>query len=191
MYHAFCLSEFDEKEESNCAGAEDLRTMATGLPLPLYTQPPTGVDLRYNVPYITTFPSCALNVNTMTLSQWNYYNSLLANAASQNVMASMLRMTSNNTRLSPQSRDSGIYSDPAISPQGSLDLSMTPNRNKGIMALLFTEHGVARNSHVLRWNFSIARATSYSVISQTTVRLVKFLMIMHIWFIFHTIYLIT
>ena len=38
------------------------------------------------------------------------------------------------------------------------------------MALLFTEYDVARNSHVLHWNFSIPRATSYSVNSQATVR---------------------
>ena len=38
------------------------------------------------------------------------------------------------------------------------------------MALLFTEYDVhvARNAYVLHWNFSIARATSYSVNSQTT-----------------------
>ena len=35
------------------------------------------------------------------------------------------------------------------------------------MALLFTD--VTRNSHVLHWNFSIPRATSYSVNSQATV----------------------
>ena len=116
--------------------------MATGLQLPLYTQPATGLDLRYKVPYVNDamfpyvtsgshFPTCGMNINTMTLSQWNYYNSLVANATSQNIMAQMMRMTSNQTRLSPQSRDSGISSDPAISPHGSLDLSMTPNRNKG------------------------------------------------------------
>ena len=33
----------------------------------------------------------------------------------------------------------------------------------GIMALLFTEYDLARNSHVLHWDFSIPRATSYSV----------------------------
>lgn len=118
--------------------------MATGLPLPLYTLPTSAMDLRYKspylndaaiVPYVTSgspFPTCAMNVNSMTLSQWNYYNSLVASAASQNFMATMLRMSSNSTRLSPQSRDSGISSDPAVSPQGSLDLSLTPNRNKGI-----------------------------------------------------------
>ena len=38
-----------------------------------------------------------------------------------------------------------------------------------IMAWLFTECNVARNSQVLHWNFSIPRATSYSVNSQATV----------------------
>ena len=37
------------------------------------------------------------------------------------------------------------------------------------MVLLFTEYDLARNSHVLHWNFSIPRATSYSVNSQATV----------------------
>lgn len=121
---------------------ESTTDMATGLPLPLYTLPTSAMDLRYKspylndaaiVPYVTSgspFPTCAMNVNSMTLSQWNYYNSLVASAASQNFMATMLRMSSNSTRLSPQSRDSGISSDPAVSPQGSLDLSLTPNRNK-------------------------------------------------------------
>ena len=123
---------------------ESTTDMATGLPLPLYTLPTSAMDLRYKspylndaaiVPYVTSgspFPTCAMNVNSVTLSQWNYYNSLVASAASQNFMATMLRMSSNSTRLSPQSRDSGISSDPAVSPQGSLDLSLTPNRNKGI-----------------------------------------------------------
>ena len=39
-----------------------------------------------------------------------------------------------------------------------------------IIALLFTEYDVARNSRVLHWNFSIPRATSYSVTSQATVQ---------------------
>ena len=37
------------------------------------------------------------------------------------------------------------------------------------MDWLFTEYDVARNSQVLHWNFSIPRATSYSVNSQATV----------------------
>ena len=37
------------------------------------------------------------------------------------------------------------------------------------MALLFTEYDVARNSHVLHWNYSIPRATSYSVNSEVFV----------------------
>ena len=37
------------------------------------------------------------------------------------------------------------------------------------MIWLFTEYDVAQNSHVLHWNFSIPRATSYSVNSQATV----------------------
>ena len=45
--------------------------------------------------------------------------------------------------------------------------------NKGnmisIMALLFTQYDVARNFYVLHLNFSIPRATSYSVNSQATV----------------------
>ena len=40
----------------------------------------------------------------------------------------------------------------------------------GIMALLFTECDVARNSHVLQWNFSIPHRTSYSMNSQATVQ---------------------
>ena len=36
----------------------------------------------------------------------------------------------------------------------------------GIIPWLFTEYDVARNSHVLHSNFSIPRATSYSVNSQ-------------------------
>ena len=36
------------------------------------------------------------------------------------------------------------------------------------MDLLFTEYDLARNSHVLHWNFSIPRATSYSVKRQAT-----------------------
>ena len=42
------------------------------------------------------------------------------------------------------------------------------------MAWLFTEYDVARNSHVLDWNFSIPRVTSYSVNSQATVIRVLF-----------------
>ena len=38
-----------------------------------------------------------------------------------------------------------------------------------IIAWLFTEYDVPWNSHVLHWNFSIPRATSYSVNSQATV----------------------
>ena len=38
-----------------------------------------------------------------------------------------------------------------------------------IIAWLFTEYDVARNSHVLHWNFSILRATLYSVNSQVIV----------------------
>lgn len=109
--------------------------MATGLPIPVYSQPAAGVDFRYKVPYVIPFTSCAMNMNT-SLSLWNYYNSLDASvAASENIMAAMWRMTSNHTRLSPKSRDSGIYSEPAISPQGSLDLSMASNRNKGTPAI--------------------------------------------------------
>ena len=129
---AFYFSDIDQTEDKICgAEADDRHTMTTGLPLSIYTQPTTGVDLTYKVPYLSTYPTCAMDVNTLNLSHWSYYNSLLASAASQNIMASMLRMTSQSTRQSPPSRDSGIYSDPAISPQGSLDLSMTPNRNKG------------------------------------------------------------
>ena len=39
-----------------------------------------------------------------------------------------------------------------------------------IMAWLFSEYNVARNSHVLHWTFSIPRATSYSVNSQATIQ---------------------
>ena len=38
-----------------------------------------------------------------------------------------------------------------------------------IMAWLFAEYDVARNSQVLHWNFSILRATSYSTNSPATV----------------------
>ena len=38
-----------------------------------------------------------------------------------------------------------------------------------IMVRLFTEYDVARKSQVLHWNFSILRATSYSISSQVTV----------------------
>ena len=132
--------------------------MATGLPLTVYTQPPTGVDLRYKVPYLSPFPSCAMDMSTLNLSQWNYYNSLLASAATQNIMASMLRMTSNSTRLSPPSRDSGIYSDPAVSPQGSLDLSMTPNRNKG------TSTTDSTNSHLSQYEPSLAYLRNLNIV---------------------------
>ena len=37
------------------------------------------------------------------------------------------------------------------------------------MAWLFVEYDIARNSQVLRWKFSIPRATWYSVNSQATV----------------------
>ena len=37
------------------------------------------------------------------------------------------------------------------------------------MAWLFAEYDVARNFHVLHWNFGIPRATSYSVNSQATI----------------------
>ena len=40
------------------------------------------------------------------------------------------------------------------------------------MAWLFTEYDVARNSQVLLWNFSIPRATSYSVNKHATLQLV-------------------
>ena len=40
-----------------------------------------------------------------------------------------------------------------------------------IIAWLVTEYDVARNSHVLHWNSSIPRATSYSVNSQATILL--------------------
>ena len=43
------------------------------------------------------------------------------------------------------------------------------------MALLFTEYDVAWNSHGLHWNFSIPRATSYSVNSYATVALYQML----------------
>ena len=39
------------------------------------------------------------------------------------------------------------------------------------MAWLFTEYDVERNSQVLHWTFSIARATSYSVNRQATLGL--------------------
>ena len=44
------------------------------------------------------------------------------------------------------------------------------SNNKAIMAWLFTEYDVARNSQVLHWSFSILRATSYSVNSQATLQ---------------------
>ena len=138
----FLFTDSDIEDSIEESREDQITEMATGLPLPLYTQSATGLDLRYKVPIVndTIFPyvtsgsqlaTCGMNMNALTLSQWNYYNSLFASATSQNIMAQMMRMTSNHTRLSPQSRDSGISSDPAMSPQGSLDLSMTPNRYKG------------------------------------------------------------
>ena len=44
-----------------------------------------------------------------------------------------------------------------------------------IMTWLFTEYYIAWNSQVLRWNFNIPRATSYSVNSQATVPVDSFL----------------
>ena len=50
-------------------------------------------------------------------------------------------------------------------------------RTAKALALLFTEYDVARNSHVLHWNVSISRATSYSVNSQATVSMIPVLFI--------------
>ena len=47
---------------------------------------------------------------------------------------------------------------------------------RGIMAWVFTEYDVGGNSQVLHWNFSIPRATSYSVNSQAIVCPCKWLM---------------
>ena len=42
-----------------------------------------------------------------------------------------------------------------------------------IIAWLFTEYDVARNPHILHWNFSTLPATSYSVNSQPTFFLIQ------------------
>ena len=86
------------------------------LQLPVYWNP--AQDLTY--PQVSQLP---MYWPTSQLSQWNYYNTL----TTQNIMASMYQISLNTTRTSPRSRDSGISSDSAISPDknaGSLDLSM-------------------------------------------------------------------
>ena len=51
-----------------------------------------------------------------------------------------------------------------------------------VMPWLFTEYDEARNSHVLHSNFSIPRATSYSVNSQPTIVLLHIMCSLAIFF---------
>ncbi|WAR15543.1 OSR2A-like protein [Mya arenaria] len=110
----------------------------SGLAMPIYN-PGTDMTsytsrLPYSAdalsPYVTSGQLSQYSTNwplsALTLNQWNYYNCL----TTQNIMASMYQMSINSARTSPRSRDSGISSDSAISPQGcsgTLDLSMNYN----------------------------------------------------------------
>ncbi|KAH3825700.1 hypothetical protein DPMN_127581 [Dreissena polymorpha] len=99
----------------------------SGLSLPLY--PPT-TDFLYQYPYQALHYTGSAEqlhtpwaLNTLALNNLNYYNCL----TSHNLMSSMCQFSFSNVRSSPKSRDSGISSDPALSPDrcnGSLDLSM-------------------------------------------------------------------
>ncbi|XP_052760960.1 protein sister of odd and bowel-like isoform X2 [Mya arenaria] len=115
----------------------------SGLAMPIYN-PGTDMTsytsrLPYSAdalsPYVTSGQLSQYSTNwplsALTLNQWNYYNCL----TTQNIMASMYQMSINSARTSPRSRDSGISSDSAISPQGcsgTLDLSMKCSKTEKI-----------------------------------------------------------
>lgn len=96
---------------------------AAGLPVPMYWHP--AQDFGYS--YMSQMSQLPAYWPASSLNQWSYVNCL----TTQNLMASMYQISLNSTRLSPRSRDSGISSDSAISPDkcsGSLDLSMKCNK---------------------------------------------------------------
>lgn len=109
----------------------------SGLSLPLY-QPTSDFHYKYPSHFQAIHYTGSAEqlhapwaLNTLALNNLNYYNCL----TSHNLMSSMYQFSLSNVRSSPKSRDSGISSDPALSPDrcnGSLDLTMK-SRHSGIV----------------------------------------------------------